>query len=235
VRIEIWNLEDTPKRGRLFSEGGEMVGWPEGEIVLPQRGLFAREVLLRPRCGRDGEAAWRLHGVFNGKETTPFVATVRDFASALSGMRRISVAANDPANWQKATSAPRASFTPEGDAMRIDLSWVGAQPRPDGRWAYNKIRVPAEAQRTLKYVVFEIRSEQDKIENNYSTANVFAARSGGRNDRIPCNPPAKDWTKIHVAIPRDPDSPVEWIGVGGNPSGKEVTMWVRNVELYCLQ
>ena len=235
VHVELWNLDDRPKRGRLFSEGGELVGWPEEEIELPPRSVFSREVLLRPRCGRDGEVAWRLHGVFDGKETTPFVAIVRDFASALAGMRRVAVAANDPANWQKATSAPRASFTPEGDAMRIDLSWVGAAPTPDGRWAYNKIRVPAEARSTLKYAVFEIRSEQDKIENNYSTANVFAARSGGRSDRIPCNPPAKGWTKIHVAIPRDPDYPVEWIGVGGNPSGKEVTMWVRNVEFYCLQ
>ena len=235
VRIEIWNLEDKPKRGRLFSQGGELVGWPDGEIELQPRSVFAREVLLRPCCGSDGEVTWRLHGVFNGKETTPFVAMVRDFASALTGMRRVAVAANDPANWQKATSAPRASFTPEGDTMRIDLSWVGAPPSPEGRWAYNKIRVPAGARRTLKYVVFEIRSEQDKIENKYQCGNVFAARGGGRNDRIPCNPPAKDWTKIHVAVPRDPDSPVEWIGVGGNPSGKEVTMWVRNVEFYCTE
>ena len=234
VRIEVWNLDDRPKRGRLFSEGGELAGWPEGDIDLPQRGVFAHEATLRPLCGREGEATWRLHGVFDGKETTPFVVIVRDFASALSGMRRFTVAVGDPANWRKNTSAPKVAFTPEGEAMRIDHSWVGAAPTPGGRWAYNGIRVPKEARRSLKYVVFEIRSEQDKIENNYSTANVFTLRFGGATDRIPCNPPAKEWTKVHVGIPSG-TAEVEWIGVGGNPAGKQVTMWVRNVEFFCTE
>ena len=70
------------------------------------------------------------------------------------------------------------------------------------------------------------------MENRYQCANVFA-KGPGRDDRIVCNPPAKDWTRIHVAIPKKPERPVDYIGVGGNPSGKEVTMWVRNVEFYC--
>ncbi len=235
VRIEIWNLDDKPKRGRLFSEGGALDDWPEGDIDLPSRGVFVQEATLRPLCGKNGEATWRLHGVFDGRETTPFVAVVRDFASALAGMQRFTVDVADPANWRRNTSAPKVTFTPEGDAMRIDHSWVGAAPTPDGRWAYNGIRVPKEARRSLKYVVFEIRSEQDKVENNYSTANVFARLGGGRDVRIPCGAPAKDWTKIHVAIPHGDDENVEWIGVGGNPAGREVTIWVRNVDLYCAE
>ena len=132
-------------------------------------------------------------------------------------------------------SAPKMKFTPEGDSMRIDHSWVGAAPTPDGRWAYNGIRVPEEARRSLKYVVFEIRSEQDKVENNYSTANVFTLRFGGGTDRIPCTPPAKEWTKVHVGIPSGNGAEVEWIGVGGNPAGKQVTIWVRNVVIYCAE
>lgn len=232
VKIEIWNLDPWPKRGRLFSEGGDLDGWPEGEIELPPRGVFAHEAVLVPHVGADGEAAWRLRGDFNGRSTTAFVAPVRDFASALAGMRRFTVDAAGQTNWRKNTSAPKATFSPDGDAMRIDLSWVGAAPTPDGRWAYNGIRVPEEARRSLKYVVFEIRSEQDKVENNYSTANVFTLRRGGASDRIPCSAPAKEWTKIHVAIPRG-DREVEWVGVGGNPAGKEVTMWVRNIEFFC--
>ena len=235
VKVEIWNLDDRPKRGRLFSEGGALDGWPEGDIDLAPRGVYTHEATLRPLCGKEGEAVWRLHGVFDGRETTPFVAIVRDFASALAGMRRSTVDVADTANWRRNTSAPKVTFTPEGDAMRIDHSWVGAAPTPDGRWAYNGIRVPEEARRSLKYVVFEIRSEQDKVENNYSTANVFAARRGGAADRIPCGAPAKEWTKIHVGIPSGNGAEVEWIGVGGNPAGKQVTMWVRNVEFFCTE
>ena len=237
VSIDIWNLDPWPKRGRLVSENGELGGWPEGEIVLPPRGVFSHEAMLRPRCGRDGEARWRLQGVFDGRCTTPFVAPVRDFASALAGMRRYAVDAADPAIWRKNTSASKVTFTPEdGCVMRIDLSWGGAAPTPDGRWAYNGIRVPESARRGLRYVCFEIRSEQDKVENNYRTANVFARLSGGRDVRIPCAAPAKEWTRIHVAIPcGDPGETVEWIGVGGNPAGKQVVMRVRNVEFYCTK
>ncbi len=231
VKVEIWNLSDKPKKGRLYSKGGELIGWPENEITLPARGVFSQEAVLRPAVGKDGESKWQLRGVFDGRKTTRFAAVVRDFASALKGMRRVTVQANDPAVWRKNTSAPKATFTPEGDAMRIDLSWVGAPAHSGGRWAYNRICVPEEARGSVKYLVFEIKSEQDKIENRYSCANVFA-KGTGREDRIPCNPPSKEWTKIHVAIPMN-DSPVDYVGLGGNPSGKEVTMWIRNVEFYC--
>ena len=234
VKIEIWNLSDRAKTGRIYSRGGELVGWPDGDIALPARGVFAHEATLRPLCGKDGEAKWQLRGVFDGRKTSRFTAPVRDFASALRSLRRIGVAANEKGNWQKNTSAPKATFTPEGGAMRIDLSWVGAPPSPDGRWAYNRLRVPEPARNSVKYLVFEIKSEQDKIENRYQCANVFA-KGPGRDDRIVCNPPAKDWTKIHVAIPQKVGSPVEWVGLGGNPSGKEVKMWIRNVEFYCAE
>ena len=234
VKVEIWNLSDRAKTGRIYSRGGELVGWPDGDIALPARGVFAHEATLRPLCGKDGEAKWQLRGVFDGRKTSRFTAPVRDFASALRSLRRIGVAANEKGNWQKNTSAPKATFTPEGGAMRIDLSWVGAPPSPDGRWAYNRLRVPEPARNSVKYLVFEIKSEQDKIENRYQCANVFA-KGPGRDDRIVCNPPAKDWTKIHVAIPQKVGSPVEWVGLGGNPSGKEVKMWIRNVEFYCAE
>ena len=197
VKVEIWNLSDRAKTGRIYSRGGELVGWPDGDIALPARGVFAHEATLRPLCGKDGEAKWQLRGVFDGRKTSRFTAPVRDFASALRSLRRIGVAANEKGNWQKNTSAPKATFTPEGGAMRIDLSWVGAPPSPDGRWAYNRLRVPEPARNAVKYLVFEIKSEQDKIENRYQCANVFA-KGPGRDDRIVCNPPAKDWTKIHA-------------------------------------
>jgi len=231
VKIEIWNLSGSPKTGRLHSRNGDLVGWPDGEIVLPPRGVFAHEATLRPLCGKDGEAKWQLRGVFDGRKTSRFTAPVRDFASALKSLRRVVVAANEKGNWQKNTSAPKVAFTPEGEAMRIDMSWVGASPNAGGRWAYNRLRVPEAARNSVKYLVFEIKSEQDKIENRYQCANVFA-KGPGRDDRIVCNAPAKDWTKIHVAIPQKAGSSVDWVGLGGNPSGKEVTMWIRNVEFY---
>lgn len=236
VNVEIWNLSDKPKRGRLYSKNGELVGWPDEEIKLPARGVFAHEATLKPLVGKDGEAKWMLRGVFDGKKTSRFAVPVRDFASGLKTLKKVTARTTDPSAWAKNNSALTTAFKPEGDAMRIDMSWVTDDPsvKTSDRWAYNQIRVPAAAQKGLKYVVFEIRSEQDKVENNFQCANVYTYGKN-RGDRIVCNKPMKDWTKVHVSIPKKTDAPVEMIGIGANPIGRELTFWVRDVTFYCAE
>jgi len=236
VTVEIWNLSDTAKKGRLHSKNGTLVGWPEDEIELPARGVYAHEATLKPLVGKDGEAKWMLRGVFGGKKTSCFAVPVRDFASGLKTLRKVTVAADDPANWKKNSSAPNVTFKSEGDAIRIDHSWVTgeATTKVCDRWAYNQIRVPEAAQKGLKYVVFEIRSEQDKVENNFECANVYTYGKN-RGDRIVCNKPMKEWTTVHVAVPAKENAPVAFIGLGGNPVGMKLTLWVRNVTFYCTE
>lgn len=236
VNIEVWNLSDRPKRGRIYSKNGELVGWPEGEIELPARGVFAKEVTLKPLVGKDGEAKWMLRGIFDGRKTTRFAALVRDFTLGLKTLKKVVARTTEPKAWTKNNSALTTAFRTEGDAMRIDMSWVTNDPevKTSDRWAYNQIAVPKEAQNGLKYVVFEIRSEQDKVENNFQYANVYIYGKN-RSDRIACNKPMKDWTKVHVAVPAKENAPVELVGIGANPIGKELTFWVRNVEFYCTE
>lgn len=236
VNVEIWNLSETPKTGRLYSKNGTLVGWPEDEIELPARGVFAKEVTLKPQVGKDGEAKWMLRGIFGGKKTTRFAVPVRDFASGLRTLKKVTAQTTDPKAWTKNNSALTTAFKAEGDAMRIDMSWVTDDPKvkTSDRWAYNQIEVPKAAQNGLKYVVFEIKSVQDKVENNFQCANVYTYGKN-RGDRIVCNKPMKEWTKVHVSIPEKKDAPVESVGIGANPVGKELTFWVRNVEFYCSE
>ena len=42
-----------------------------------------------------------------------------------------------------------------------------------------------------------------------------------------------EYLMLHRTKKENDENRDKWIGVGGNPAGKEVTMWVRNVEFYC--
>ena len=235
VTVSVWNLSDSPKAGVVRANGGTLSDWPD-RIELPARGAFVRTATFRPDTTKGGSARWRLRGVFGGKKTSMFAANVRDMSAVLASHRRVIPAWDDPKSWEKNNSAPESRIVRDGDAIRMDASWVGETKRICNydKWCYNRLAVPAEAARTARFVEFEIRSEQDKVENNFACANVYAKYRGAGGERIVCRAPMKTWEKRRVALPSHRrDDELVALEIGANPVGRTVSFFIRNVVIYC--
>jgi len=92
--------------------------------------------------------------------------------------------------------------------------------------------LPRESLAETLRIEFEIRSEQDKVENDFRTCKLMLAGDDGSTDiYLDYDPPTREWETRYVDIPPDADlSAVTLLRVGANPQGSRLTLWVRNLQ-----
>ena len=79
---------------------------------------------------------------------------------------------------------------------------------------------------------FEIRSVQDKVENDFITENVMLF-SGGSVRQIGYPAPLGTWERRTIDLSGEKGlSGVEALSIGLNPAGHDLTYWIRKVRLY---
>ena len=105
--VEVWNLSEQPKKGRLvMADAVKAVGLPE-EIEVPVGSVVSLPVTLRSECGADGWAWLRIHGEFDGRRTSPFAVRILDSGKLLANCLRVDGKCGAPEDWEKNTSADR--------------------------------------------------------------------------------------------------------------------------------
>ena len=175
------------------------------------------------------ETELRLTGVFNGKGTTALAMPVVHLDEAfLAECRIVELAAStDPTRWVRNDSAARFSCERDETENAIRFRYEWDDPAVD-RWFYPKCRLalPGEALEDAVMLEFEVKSAQDKVENDYQQANLIL-RQGSF---IGYPPPMSEWEIRRIPV-GGVNSAATSFALGANPKGMTVDFLVRNLKL----
>lgn len=239
MSLEIWNLSDDEKRGRISVRGVEMADAFPGELVLPPWGSVKVDCRITSVLGSGGVCDMMVDGVFDGCRTSRLVVPVRDMDRFLSQCKVIEGEANKLERWKRNDSADEyAACWDEGEkAIRFDFAWTN--PQTD-RWFYPVYMFKDMAdEATLDdalFLEFEARLDQDKVENNVWCAFLMVLDVKGKDRNLSWNPPvSRNWQKIRIPL-TDPQGRPACNGARGfrlgfNPCGRKVSFALRNVRI----
>lgn len=239
IRLQIWNLSDTPKRGRVDVAGGVRLDGVPATIDLPAWGKAEYATTLHIQDMKGYYATVVLTGVFNDRRTSRLTLPVRFDKHFLANCTSVPLAANAPKAWKRNTSADdfKVSWDEAEKAVRFDLSWKS--PNSD-RWFYPvyDLKLPVENLTFGSLLEFEVKSVQNKVENDYKCQFLMLVpQDGSVSDRFISYAPAlTTWEKRRVEIGAFDEkalrkSAIKSIRLGGNPSGTTCTFWIRNLRI----
>lgn len=238
LRLQIWNLSATPKRGQLKVDGGTLDGLPK-TIELPAWGKTEVAATLRPNTPQTFSEEVVVTGVFNGKRTSRLTVPVRYAKNFFAHCEKIPLQYQDPKIWQRNTSAAEfnASWDETEQAIKFEMSWE-KNPNVD-RWFYPvyELKQPAESLKQAAILEFEVKSVQDKVENDFNCQNlmlVYPKEAGLRDRFISYAAPLTTWETRRVELGNNPNEspgPVKAIRIGANPRGHRCTFWIRNLRI----
>ena len=135
---------------------------------------------------------------------------------------------NNVESWRRNDSARtfRKAWDSAERAMQFDFEWTGA----DNRWCYPYYCLAdGETLEGARMISFEVKSAQDKVENDHSRAYVML---GGN---LAYAPPTGSWEKRYVELPQDGIADLREFRIGVNPRGHKLTLWIRNISLLKKQ
>ena len=237
LAVEVWNFSDSAKTGTISATGCPIAGIPSDSFVIGPRGSgpVCFDCALEAGDAASGEysAALRLSGNFNGREISRAAVPLFFAKRFLETCVRVPLAWRDPAKWTRNTSAPEfsASWDEREKAVRFDVAW---KDTASNRWFYPilELALPEESLAGARRIVFEVRSEQDKVENDFVSQNVMLVFANGSAHYLQYEAPTTEWERRHVDLPADQDlSRVTAIRIGANPIGTRCSFWVRNIEV----
>lgn len=233
LRVHVWNISPRPKRGSVFATGGVLSGIPD-EVSLPPMGEASFDCTYVPKAGAPVVEPLVLFGRFGGRRTSRLAMPVRNLKALLANCRATELRNwRDPKAWRRNTSANQFSAVwDEGEqAMRFDVSWE----KPGDHWFYPvyMLSLPEESLDGACLFEFEVKSVQDKVENDFSCQNLMLVYADpARRDRHLSYPaPLTGWETRRVDLdpgPSGSDAGVKAIRLGANPRGMSCTFWIRN-------
>ncbi len=238
VSVFAWNLGETSKTGTVEVAGARLHGLPSVPFTLGPRGSdpVRFDCVLAPEKDDAAETALVLFGSFSGRRSSRLYAPVLFEKHYLDSLDRIPVAwqaAQAAEEWTRNTSAEKCCISWDGreGAVRFDVSWT--DPKKD-RWFYpvHQLNLPQESLTGAYMIEFEVRSSQDKVENDFKCANLMLCYgAGNRSDvSLPYLPPISGWERRRVVLPKKHDlDTVTAIRIGANPKGMKCAFWLRNI------
>ena len=237
ARIEVWNFSDTVKTGSVAAMGATVSGLPSGPFAVPPMGNAAFDCVLAPSDSGDAESSLALSGSFDNRPITRLSMPLLFEKPFLASCVRTELAWRDSSLWKTNSSADAhsISFDAAQDALRFDGSWNDAGA---DCWMYPVFTLApcgaaAHPLHGAVRIEFEIRSEQDKVENDFKSQYLMLVYGDGRPDLfIPFDSPTGEWEKrrVHLSADVDPDA-VSSIRIGANPRGTRCAIWLRSLSV----
>ena len=240
MTVEIWNLDGTAKEGRVDVSGGTLENLP-GRVRLPANGCVSYECLFTPKGDRAVfETALTLSGVFAGRRTSRLTMPVRLEKRFLDSCERQPIRANAPDRWKKNTTASGYSvvWDESEKALRFDLSW---DRQGVDKWFYPTytLELPAEDLTDAQFIQFEVKSVQDKPENDFACQYLMLVYEDSTKPDLfmPYPAPLSDWEPRRIELSTElmgsnqKRPKVKAIRLGANPKGMKCTFWIRNLAI----
>lgn len=241
LRVFVWNLSGEKKTGFLAEKSGAVDGLPK-RMALPAWGMTSVDLIYRPPNDADYEQPPLVFGGrFGGRRVSRAVVPVGNLSGLLK-LPCMTLATKERDNWRRNDSADSFACTWDDDeqAIRFDFSWMSEK---NNRWFYPVYALrPEEDVTGSAMLVFEAKSLQDKVENDYDYAFVMASAQD-RNGRsvdipwIPCRAPGMAWEGRQVDLGAVLGSGTNALHLtslrfGGNPRGHKVSYFIRNVKIF---
>ena len=237
LRVQVWNLSPVAKRGTVAVAGGSLSGLP-AEIALPPMGVAAFDCTYAARAGAPLVEPLVLSGLFAGRRTSRFAMPVRNLKAFLANGRTTELRNwRDPKAWRRNTSADRfaAVWDEAEQALRFDFAWT----KTADRWFYPvyTLTLPDEAFDDALMFEFEVKSVQDKVENDFAGQNLMLVYAdSARPARVlSYAAPLTDWETRRIDLTSGlsgaKSGAVKAIRLGANPKGTTGSFWIRNPRL----
>ena len=230
ISVELWNFSAAEKRGRLVVGGFADAAPAASGILLPPWGHENVAYRYAPPADAPLDAVLSFRFESDAGASTPARVPVFDRHRFLASCEVVPLALEDPAAWRRNDSAQtyRCTYDETEKAVRWDVSWTGET----GPWfmPWHDLKLPEESFVGAKMLEFEVKSGQDKVENDYNSAVFMPTWADGRAQSIHYPPPGFNWEVRRVALPPDAGGVVSF-RLGGAPRGRRLTFWLRNVRL----
>lgn len=238
LRVQVWNLSPLAKKGSIAISGGQLIGIPS-EITLPAMNKVEFNCVYSAKTGNDFLENLVLSGIFNGKRTSRLVVPVRNVEAFLASCRKVDLREwRNPKAWKRNTSATsyHVTWDEAEQAIRFDVSW----DKPADRWFYPiyDLKLPEESFADANMLEFQVKSVQDKVENDFNCQYLMLVHQSGQGKRdrfISYSAPLTGWETRRIDLSAgtaaDELDAVKSFRLGGNPRGTTCTFWVRNLRL----
>lgn len=233
IELEVWNFSPDAKTGHVVAEGGELRGIP-ASISLPPFGKvdFNAEYVPPEGDGIDFTLTLRFasdDGHVSTCAAIPFFLRKR-FLSKCEIVPWPEL--NNPEAWHRNDSADeyRCTFDDAEKAVRFDVEWKPGTSR--GAWFFpvHDLKQPEESMAGGKMLEFEVKTDQDKVENDFYEIVVMALYEDGQCRYMPYQRPMREWGVRRAVVPADADKIVA-LRFGVTPRGRKLSYWIRNVRL----
>ena len=230
ISVELWNFSAEEKRGGLVVGDFADAAPAASDILLPPWGHATVAYRYAPPADGPLDALLAFRFESAAGVSTPARVPVFDRHRFLSSCEVVPLALEDPALWRRNDSGQtyRCTYDEAETAIRWDVGWTGET----GPWfmPWHDLKLPEESFEGAKMLEFEVKSEQDKVENDYNSAVFMPTWADGHAVNIHYPPPGFAWEKRRVALPPDAGGIVSF-RLGGAPRGHRLTFWLRNIRL----
>lgn len=232
LKLEVWNLSDQPKTGRLKITGCRVEGLP-GTVSVPAFGRTVLPLAITPEFGRDYTGAVKVSGTFDGRETSPLVMPVVAAAKLVRESRRTGLARSDrPEAWRPNASGQMTIL--RNDAENA-LKFRTRFSRGDF-WVYPEFRLklPQESLRGVYGISFEVKATPAAGVKQMLLMAVYGKqREHGEAVFLKVVPPSEKWEERVVPFPPGEVDPakIEMLRLGLNSTVPDITYSVRNVRV----
>lgn len=232
LKLQVFNLSDTVKTGRVIVSGGKVVGQPK-EVTIPAFGKVELSLTVTPALDETFQGAIHISGVFGGKEATPAVLP----CCMLSQMRQQSRKEElpgmmDPVNWRHNSSGKMTiSFDSAENALRFRTEF----PEGVDRWTYPEyvLQLPQESLKEAIGISFEVKTlPAAKVKQMLVMAVMGTQKEGGESVNLAVEAPSEKWEERFVQFSGglDPNR-IRQLRIGLNSNTNDITYLIRNVNV----
>jgi len=235
MRLEIFNLSEQAKTGRLNISGAQLPGVP-AEITLPPMSKTAFETAFIPVLPT-GKASWRLNitGTFNDKNTSALMVPLLS-QDILDRATTTPINTADPQRWRaNAASDMQITYDAAEKAIRFDIKFKNNSDR----WIYPELPLllPAESMKDAVGIKFAIKAAAPagtplKIGSAILMLVETTEKERGTAANQPFPAPTDKWEERMVMLDEFSHADkTRMLRVGMNPKVEQITYWVRDLRI----
>ena len=235
MRLQLWNMGNCATTGHVEVAGATLRGLP-GKIVVGPRGSgpTSLKCTLVPANGEGFMRDVVLRGVFGGRSSSRLSMPLRLGRRTRECCTVVPINWRSPAAWKRNTSAQSysAAWDPDEQALRFEFKWT----KHSGRWFYPEymLKLPDEGLAGAVSLEFEVKSVQDKAENEFSTSLLYLLHDEDgcqKEETMRYPPPTGAWESRQIDFSDGDMSGVTAFRIGANPRGTNCVFWIRNMNL----
>lgn len=237
MKLTIYNFSSEWKVGTIEVGSGTMTGLPK-RFALPPMSSKDYEGVYTPATNAQYETRFTVRAKIETDRKDVFKWTTR-FCVPMRLEYKIAAAYDATplpmTGWRKNDSSRqgKAYMDETTGAFVCDVAWPA---QSQGKWLYPEraLKLPEESIEGADMIEFEVRSDEDKVENDYDGSLLMVAHAEGGTAWLPYRAPTREWEIRRVPLRAagvDHSKNATKLLLGVNPRGCTLKFEFRNVKI----